>query len=67
MSATGYSWNNALVEVFFSTFKHKLDLGQVPEQPTVSNQTLDILDRLCRRIGYEQQFMHTSTLTSMET
>jgi putative transposase len=78
MSAKGCCWDNAVVESFFSTLKHELDLDDTAEALLSSQQLQRRLafrmdgyyncERRHSRIGYlcpiayEQQFIKTRKL-----
>ena len=82
MSAKGCCWDNAVVESFFSTLKHELDLDDDAETLSSPQQLIrhlafwiDGYDNRERRhstigylnpIDYEQQFIATRTLTPVE-
>jgi putative transposase len=82
MSAKGCCWDNAVVESFFSTLKHELDLDDDAEALLSSQQLQSRLafwidgyynrERRHSTIGYlspidyEQQFINTPKLTSVE-
>jgi transposase InsO family protein len=82
MSAKGCCWDNAVVESFFSTLKHELELDD-DAKPLISPQQLirDLafwIDGYYNRerrhstiayispIDYEQQFINASTLIPVE-
>ena len=80
MSAKGCCWDNAVVESFFSTLKHELDLDDAAEALFSSQQLLSRLafwidgyynrERRHSTIGYlspidyEQQYIAARTLTT---
>ncbi|MFM7514535.1 MAG: IS3 family transposase [Cyanobium sp.] len=82
MSAKGCCWDNAVVESFFSTLKHELDLDDDAEILNSPQQLIRHLafwidgyynrERRHSTIGYlspidyEQQFINTRTLTPVE-
>jgi putative transposase len=82
MSAKGCCWDNAVVESFFSTLKHELDLDDDTEVLLSSQQLqgrlafwIDGYYNRERRhstigylspIGYEQQSINTRTLSPVE-
>ena len=82
MSAKGCCWDNAVVESFFSTLKHELDLDDDAESLNSPQQLIRAMafwidgyynrERRHSTIGYlspidyEQQFINTRTLTPVE-
>jgi transposase InsO family protein len=82
MSAKGCCWNNAVVESFFSTLKHELELD---DDVVTLNSPQQLIRHLAfwidgyynrerrhstisyfRPVDYEQQFVNTRTLTPVE-
>jgi transposase InsO family protein len=79
MSAKGYCWDNAVVDSFFSSLDHELDLDDDSEILNNPEQLIRQLafwingyynrERRHSRIGYlspidyEKQFINTSTLS----
>ncbi|MBM5819208.1 MAG: IS3 family transposase [Cyanobacteria bacterium K_DeepCast_150m_m2_101] len=82
MSAKGCCWDNAVVESFFSTLKHELELDDTADAVNSPRQLIRQLafwidgyynrERRHSTIGYlspidyEQQFINTRTLTPVE-